>query len=136
MSDLLNLIVAGVIAFVTGTSGTAIVNWVLHRQDRKAEAARQIQAEEKARELADKTRKDRAELLAAAQATAQTTALSSANSALDTVKAQCTDCQRRLSVVEAVCEQLVLATEAMLDEDNAPNRLAARNAAWAARRAI
>lgn len=75
-------------------------------------------------------------LLSEAQQIAQTTALTSANSALATVERRCGNCEKRLGVVEGVCEQLITATEALMLEHSEENRALATTAVWAARHAI
>lgn len=75
-------------------------------------------------------------LLSEAQQIAQTTALTSANSAIAVVERRCDNCERKLKVVENKCEKLIIATEALVRDYSDENRALATAAVWAARHAI
>lgn len=75
-------------------------------------------------------------LLSEAQQIAQKTALESNDAALKNVREQCDRCEARVTRVEMVCMDLVIAAEARMDQDTPENLAAERQAIWAARRAI
>lgn len=114
MNTGISLLVAGIVAFVTGTGGTAVLQWFLNRSGRKAEAARQKAVEEK--EIADRqtAARDKAVMLAEAQALAQRTALDSAHQAYEEVEKRCDRCIESLGSVRTALEAVLNAVDVML----------------------
>ena len=84
------------VALVSGTGGWGLLQFILNRRGRKAEAGRQEAEAETAREALAKAQADRANLLAEAQATAQRTALDSANERYGQLKSDWEECRAGL----------------------------------------
>jgi hypothetical protein len=123
-----------------GGIGLAIITKWLNRKVDAHEADRKKRDDERQderdREDRDRRRRDSEDLLAESRSVAQRTALESANSALATVEKRCDNCEKKLGIVEAKCERLIVATEALVADYTDENRKLATSAVWAARHAI
>lgn len=125
---------------ITSGIGVLVLQKVFDRKVNKQEIEREeqdaIRRAEHDREEKSRRAREAEELLAASRATAQKTALDSANSAFKTVKAQCDDCLDQLHGMRDICGNLIDALEALMAEDTAAARADARASVRLARRAM
>lgn len=133
MTGLWNQIVISAATISSGPAFWGLIQWLRNRRGDKALAAREQQAQEKAKVKAEI---DKADLLAEAQRTAQQTALDSANSVIERVEKDCQNCRDELHGLRDIMGKLIDAIEALMDEDTATTRADARATIRLARRAM
>jgi uncharacterized protein YecA (UPF0149 family) len=111
-----NYLVTIIVAIVSGTGGWSVLQFVLNRTGRKAEAARltaQIEQNKIDSEEADHKRRL---ILSDFQARAQQIAVESATSAYERVQAECESCRDELREMRRAAESLIRAVEDIVFE--------------------
>lgn len=122
---------------ITVLLGSSVVVTVLQKAfNRKTE--REAQERQKQKDRDDKSKRDRdtEELLAQSRATAQQTALDSANQAYQSVAKRCEDCLDELHGLRDITGRLVDVVEALMQENTEETRAQARATIRLARRAM
>lgn len=109
--SLLNYLVTFVVALVSGTGGWSVLQMIINRKGRKAEAARLTAQTEQAHLETQQAEAKRQQILSDLQARAQQIAIESASNAYERVTAECDACRAELKDLRRATETLVRLVE-------------------------
>jgi flagellar hook-basal body complex protein FliE len=116
-----------------GQLGADVLRWLRSRKGEAAKAAREQKHDE---EVGKQAELNHAELLAAAQHTAQETAVNTTKDALTDVRRECKECKEELRGLRDITGKLIDALEELMAQDTPQSRADARATIRLARRAM
>jgi flagellar hook-basal body complex protein FliE len=123
-----------IVAMIIGSQlGANVFTWLRTRKGEAAKAAREQKHDE---EVGKQVELNHAELLAAAQHTAQETAVNTTKDALTDVRRECKECKEELRGLRDITGKLIDALEELMAQDSPQSRADARATIRLARRAM
>lgn len=107
--------IGGVVAFVTGSAGTAVVTGWMNRNNAKAEAAKQLADEDVSRQEARKREAERYRLIQEVEQRAHDVAAAASDKKYNVLEAQCQECITELAKLRDRDRRRDRIEDAMLD---------------------